>query len=235
MKNALGFLVVASVALTGSLTAQAADLPQAPPPQAPVAYIPAPEPVYNWGGIYLGVNGGYGFGTVKWTPSGSGASSNRNNGGIAGGTLGFNYQIGAFVMGVESDFDWSGINGTTANALCSATGNCQTGNSWLSTVRGRAGFAADRILFYGTAGGVFGNEQLTANGATTTHTQAGWTAGVGVEAALAQNWTAKLEYLYVNLGTGTCPTTVCTNSATPVAVGLTDNLIRLGVNYKFNF
>jgi outer membrane immunogenic protein len=228
--RSIGF---ASVVLTASWAAQAADLPQAPPPQpmAPVVYTP---PVYNWGGIYLGINGGYGFGTVKWTPSGGGASSNKNNGGVAGGTLGFNYQIGALVWGVEGDFDWSGINGTSANALCSVTGNCQTGNTWLSTLRGRFGFAADRVLFYGTAGGVFGNEQLTANGTTVTHTQAGWTAGLGVEAALATNWTAKLEYLYANLGTGTC-NTVCSVVGTPVAVGLTDNLVRLGINYKFSF
>jgi outer membrane immunogenic protein len=218
--------------LSASLTAQAADLPQAPPPpQAPAVYVPAPIPAYNWGGIYFGINGGYGFGTVKWTPSGGGASSDKANGGFVGGTLGFNYQIGAFVMGVEGDLDWSGINGSTAGSVCIVTGNCQTGNTWLSTLRGRAGFAMDRILFYGTAGGVFGNEQLTSGSFTNTHTQAGWTAGLGVETAFAENWTAKLEYLYANLGTGTC-TTVC---ATPTSVGLTDSLIRLGVNYKFNF
>ena len=135
-------------------------------------------------------------------------SNANDNGGIVGGTLGFNYQMNAFVFGVEGDFDYSGINTGTTGTVCTFSGTCQTGNNWLSTLRGRFGFAVDRVLFYGTAGGAFGNVQTTFNGATTTHTQAGWTAGVGVEAAFAENWTAKIEYLYVNLGTGsvTCST-----------------------------
>ena len=236
MKSILRATIAASVVLFASLAAQAADLPQAPPPppQAPVAYIPAAPPVYNWGGIYVGINGGYGFGTAKWTVSGNGASSDKANGGIVGGTLGANFQTGAFVFGVEGDFDWSGINGSTAGSVCIVTGNCQTGNTWLSTLRGRFGFAMDRILFYGTAGGVFGNVQTTQSGTTTTHTQAGWTAGLGVETAFAENWTAKLEYLYANLGTGTVTcVSACAAPNLPVSVGLTDNLIRLGVNYKF--
>jgi outer membrane immunogenic protein len=224
-------IVVAGIfSLAAVASALAADLPQAPPPpQAPVAYIPAP-PVYNWSGIYVGINGGWGIGTAKWTPVGTGTGNSVSaNGGIIGGTLGFNYQMGAFVAGVEGDFDWSAINSSTASTACAVTANCQTGNTWLSTLRGRAGFAADRVLFYGTAGGVFANEQITANGATNTHTQAGWTAGLGIEAAFADHWTAKIEYLYADLGTGTC--TICGGTS----VGLTDNLIRGGVNYKFNF
>ena len=137
-----------------------------PPPQAPVAYIPAAPPVYNWGGIYVGINGGWGLGNGKWTVSGNGASSDKANGGIVGGTLGCNYQTSAFVFGVEGDFDWSGINSSTANNVCIFSGNCQTGNNWLSTLRGRAGCAVDRVLFYGTAGGVFGNVQTTFNAAS---------------------------------------------------------------------
>ena len=237
MKVIVRSLMAASVVLSASLAAQAADLPPAPPPpQAPVAYIPPPQPVYNWGGVYVGINGGYGFGTVNGRRPVAAPQVTNANGGIVGGTLGANFQTGAFVFGVEGDFDWSGINSSTANSVCIVTGNCQTGNTWLSTLRGRFGFAVDRILFYGTAGGVFGNVQTTQSGATTTHTQAGWTAGVGVETAFAQNWTAKLEYLYANLGTGsvTC-VSACVTPNLPISVGLTDNLIRLGVNYKFNF
>ena len=107
VKSILRATIAASVVLFASLAVQAADLPQAPPPppQAPAAYIPAAPPVYNWGGIYVGINRGYGFGTAKWTPSGGGASSDKANGGIVGGTLGANFQTGAFVFGVESDFD----------------------------------------------------------------------------------------------------------------------------------
>jgi outer membrane immunogenic protein len=104
------------------------------------------------------------------------------------------------------------------------------------------GWAVDRVLFYGTAGGAFGNNQSTFNGTTTTNTQAGWTAGVGVEVAFADNWTAKVEYLYVDLGTfnGNCATTTCiaaspTGAPIPFNIKATDNLVRVGLNYKFNF
>ena len=172
VKSILRATIAASVVLSVSFAAQAADLPQAPPPppQAPVAYIPTPPP-YDWGGIYVGINGGWGWGNGKWTANtGAGTfSANANdNGGIVGGTLGFNYQMNAFVFGVEGDWDYSGINTGTTSTICVVSGNCQTGNNWLSTLRGRFGWAADRVFFYGTAGGAFANVQTTLNGSSTT-------------------------------------------------------------------
>jgi outer membrane immunogenic protein len=238
--------IAGMLSLVAAASAFAADLPPSPPPRAPVAYVPVVVPVYNWGGIYFGVNGGWGFGKAKWTANAIGgfpgiSSSVSDNGGIVGPTLGVNWQAGALVFGVEGDWDYSGINTGTTATICTFSGTCQTGNNWLATLRGRVGYAVDRVLFYGTGGGVFGNAQTTFNGVQTTHTQAGWTAGLGVEVAFAQNWTAKVEYLYANLGTGNlnCSTLACTTlsgaPAIPVSVGLTDNLIRAGVNYKFNF
>ena len=95
--------------------------------------------------------------------------------------------------------------------ICTFSGNCQTGNNWLATARGRAGYAADRVLLYANAGGAFANVQTNFNGTTTSHTQSGWTAGAGIEWAFADNWTAKVEYLYVNLGNGsvTCVSPTC--------------------------
>jgi outer membrane immunogenic protein len=218
----------------------AADLPVAPP-RAAAVYVPPPLPVYNWSGFYVGGNGGWGFGTTKWTipvqtgfPGATGSFS--DSGGVAGGTVGVNFQTGGFVFGAEGDWDWSGINtGTTAN-ICNLTGTCQTGNNWLATLRGRFGYAADRVLFYGTAGGAFANIQTTFDGVQTTHEQAGWTAGAGIEWAFADNWTAKVEYLYVNFGSTnfTCSTGVCTGLPITGSVSLTENLVRAGVNFKFN-
>jgi len=245
----------ASLALAFGVPALAADLPQPPPPppQAPVAYVPVALPVYNWSGIYVCINGGWGWGNGKWTANtttGAFSANANDNGGIVGATLGGNYQIGAFVFGVEGDWDYSAINTGTTSTICVVSSNCQTGNNWLFTLRGRAGWAVDRVLFYGTGGGAFGNVQTVLNGATTTRTQTGWTAGVGAEWAFAQNWTAKLEYLYVNLGngsvSGTCPVSggvavlpncpAVAGAGTPfsVSVGLTENLLRAGVNFKFN-
>ena len=215
------------------------------PPQAPVAYIPTVAPVYNWGGIYVGINGGWGWGRSSWTLGPAGTfptltGSTSDTGGVVGGTVGANFQWDAFVAGVEADWDYSAINTASSHAICNTgAGTCQTGNNWLSTVRARVGYAADRVLFYGTAGGAFANVQSTYSGVQTTHTEAGWTAGAGVEWAFADNWTARVEYLYVDLGkfNGSCATAACvlatTGPALPYSVNLVENLVRVGVNFKF--
>jgi outer membrane immunogenic protein len=226
-------------------SAFAADLPPGPPVKAPAVYVPPVVPVYNWAGVYLGINGGWGWGSAKYTIPLTGifppvSGTVNDNGGVVGGTLGVNFQTGAFVFGAEGDWDYSGINTGTTQTICNVTGTCQTGNNWLATLRGRAGYAADRVLFYGTAGGAFANIQTTFNGVQTTHDQAGWTAGAGIEWAFADNWTAKVEYLYVDLGSTNfnCTTGACTTATggPPIAgtVSLTENLIRAGVNFKFN-
>ena len=166
-----------SIAAAGS--AAAADLPQpAPIPQAPAAYIPTVAPVYNWGGIYVGINGGWGFGQSSWTATTTGGFTGgtwntSDNGGVVGGTVGANFQTGEFVFGVEGDWDYSAINTGTSATICSVTGTCQVGNNWLATVRARAGWAVDRVLFYGTAGGAFANVQAEVGSLTTTKTQVG--------------------------------------------------------------
>jgi len=243
-------LVLALIGIGGS--ALAADLPPSPPPRAPVTYVPAVLPVYNWSGVYLGINGGWGWGNAKYTANAVGSfagttGSLHDNGGVVGGTLGINWQTTPFVFGVEGDWDYSGINTGTTSSICTFSGNCQTGNNWLATLRGRAGYAADRALLYLTAGGAFANVQTTFTGVKTSRNQAGWTAGAGLEWAFADNWTAKIEYLFVNLGNGSvnCITNACliasgtgglaNGPAIPVSVSLTENLFRVGVNYKFNF
>jgi outer membrane immunogenic protein len=249
MIRLLGVLC-ALIGLSGA--ALAADLPPSPS-RAPAVYVPAVLPVYNWAGVYVGINGGWGWGNAKYTANAIGGfqgttGSLSDNGGVVGGTIGANFQADAFVFGVEGDWDYSAINTGTTSTICTFSGNCQTGNNWLATARGRAGWAVDRVLLYLTAGGAFANVQTNFNGVTTTHTQAGWTAGAGIEWAFADNWTAKVEYLYVNLGNGNvnCATTACTNASTPigglppgppipVSVTLTENLIRAGVNFKFNW
>lgn len=229
--------------------ALAADLPQpaSPPPQAPAAYIPTVAPVYNWGGIYFGANGGYGFGNSEWSdPNHLAGLGNTGNFGVTGflvgPTVGVNFQTDAFVFGVEGDFDGSWLDGKSSNTYCSTLGfgaaQCETKNTWLGTLRARIGYAADRVLFYGTAGGAFGNIEAGANGGFQKSTKAGWTAGAGVEVAFADNWTARVEYLFVDLQNGTCnAANPCGNDPGPVPANQTvkfnANLIRLGVDYKF--
>lgn len=244
-------LLVAALAFAAVGQASAADLPAPPAPSAPVAYVPAVAPIYNWGGFYFGVNGGYGFGSSQWTDphnaSGVGSSGSFNVSGYAvGGTVGYNFQADAFVFGVEGDVDAMGMDGKVGNPFCSTVGfgggtQCETKQTWLATARGRIGWAVDRVLFYGTAGGAFGNIQTGIGGNLQSTTKAGWTAGGGVEAALADNWTVRVEYLFVDFQNTTCSNSaVCgLDSGVPPVTPANDtikfdeSLIRLGLDYKF--
>jgi outer membrane immunogenic protein len=235
--------VVGIVLATVASRAFAADLPQpaALPPQAPAAYVPTIAPVYNWGGIYIGVNGGYGFGSSEWNNSATNASGLTStgtfdvNGFLVGPTLGVNFQSDAFVFGIEGDFDPTWISGTSSSAFCTSAlvgASCKTQSTWLATARARVGYAADRVLFYGTAGGAFGNIQSGVSGNFQSSTEPGWTAGAGIEAAFTDNWTARVEYLYFDLESATCSATQC---GTPVndTIKFSGSLVRLGLDYKF--
>ena len=229
-------LIAGAFALAAGGQALAADLPQPgpPPPRAPSTYVPVTAPGYNWSGFYLGINGGYGFGDSNWTPCcGIPPTGNFSTSGfLAGGTLGANYQMGAFVLGIEGDGDWTNLSGSIT---CSGGYTCQTSSNWLATARGRIGYAFDRILLYGTGGGAAGNIKANNSytGGTDSNTEYGWTAGAGIEFAFAQNWTAKVEYLYVDLANGSCNASCPTYA--PVAVSFTESLVRAGINYKFSF
>jgi outer membrane immunogenic protein len=206
--------------------ALAADLPR-PSYKAPVYS----EPGFSWTGFYVGLNGGYGFGTSSWSePISGGTTGNFNvRGPLAGGTIGYNMQTGAWVWGVEGDFDYSWIKGT-GNGAC--IGGCETRLTWLATGRGRIGYAWDRWLPFITGGAAYGDIKMTPppNGTSESKGKLGWTAGVGVEYAFLGNWSAKFEYLYVDLGTTTCGAASC---GSDIDVKFKTNLARLGVNYRF--
>jgi outer membrane immunogenic protein len=209
--------------LVTSLSAEAADIPvkgyYKAQPRSVISY-------YNWTGGYIGINGGYGWGNSNW----DGFANEPNvHGGLVGATLGTNWQAGALVFGAEGDIDWSNLRGSFASVACPA--GCETRNNWLATVRGRVGYALDRWMPYATGGLAVGD--IEANRALlggVKETNVGWTAGGGVEAAVVGNLTAKLEYLYVDLGSVNCSTLSC---GLPTDVDLRSNLVRGGVNLRF--
>ena len=243
-----GIPFAAYVGVRGTLPTIGPAFADASPPvvtkAAPVAWTATTSPVVNWTGIYLGLNGGFSFGGSNWTDSVTGGSSGNfgTSGFVFGGTVGANYQVGSLVFGVEADGDWadaSGFGTFTASALC--TGACFTTSSWLSTVRGRAGYAFDRFLVYGTGGAAFGNVRANfSNDPVTSSIEAGWTVGAGVEVAFARNWSAKAEYLFVNLADGSCTANcaIADASGTPVipnvAVKFNESVVRGGINYRFS-
>jgi outer membrane immunogenic protein len=166
--------LLASVALLSlSAAASAADLPSRRAPAPVVAALP----VFTWTGLYVGANAGYGW-SVDDTATINGATVDLGeaNGFVGGGQVGFNYQIGAFVVGVEGDLQWANFGDDTSDG-------------WFGTARARAGVAFDRALVYATGGFAFADNTN------------GWSVGGGVEYAFTNNLSAKVEGLYVKLDT----------------------------------
>jgi opacity protein-like surface antigen len=218
LKGILTFAAVVGVAGAAS----AADIYQAPPPISSPIYSPAP--IYDWTGAYIGLSGGYSWG--QSTASTGSAFNIPLNGWLAGGQIGANWMLSNnIVLGVEGDVAWTGQKGTvTPGPTVTQSLN------WLGTVRGRVGVAMNNVMPYVTGGFAMGGATRTSSigSATESKTHTGYVLGGGVEWGFAQNWTAKLEYQYVNLGAQTY-------TAIPAdpSVGITDHILKVGVNYKF--
>jgi outer membrane immunogenic protein len=262
----MNLLMSAAAAVMMSGTAFASDLPSrtmAPP--AP-GYL-APTPVFTWTGFYVGVNAGAAFGNSNnnsVTPygfgvgaPGTGYTSGGNNNArfTGGGQIGYNWQIGSFVYGLETDFNYLGHNNNGVSVPASATTPYfvavnRSESDYFGTVRGRLGYAVDRALFYVTGGLAYGgngsNGSVTyfpTSGGPYTYTSSGnnsdigYTFGGGVEYAFTPNWSAKVEYLYVNRGNGN--TTYIAPVGAPAGTSFVaknhndDNIVRVGLNYKF--
>ncbi|RAI39137.1 outer membrane protein [Rhodoplanes roseus] len=184
----------------------AADLRYGAPYQQPPPYAAVP----TWTGPYVGVNLGYQFGS---------SALSMNPSGIVGGVQGgYNYQIGQFVIGAETDFQFSGAEDTFAAYKFS--------NPWFGTLRGRAGFAMNNVLLYGTAGFAYGRGEVEWFGWSQTKTHTGWTAGAGIEVAFTQNWSARAEYLYVDLEKQNY-------TMLGLNAGIESSIVRFGLNYRF--
>ncbi len=236
MKRTL-LITAALAALTCGGVASAADLAVAR--AAPSIFAPAP--VITWTGFYVGVNGGGGWGTTNHTFTGvagglTASTGNFNvNGGVAGGTVGYNHQYGPLVLGVEADLDWANVKGSFGGTAAGATGSITSQLKWLDTIRGRLGYTWGPSMIYFTGGGAYGGVTATIAGAVPalavagsvaqSDTRFGWTLGAGYEYMFTPNLTGKVEYLYVNLGTNT---QILVDN-----VKFNTNIVRGGVNWKF--
>jgi outer membrane immunogenic protein len=237
------------VALMATPSANAADIYRGPPPAPPP---PVVVPLYNWTGFYVGGNIGGAWRHDDFTDTLFGVNfDDGDNRGvfIGGGQVGFNYQFfNNFVLGAEFDFDWAANNNDTSNTIFTAFGPLQTtaNNRWISTLAARFGWALDRWLLYGKAGGGWvGNDNFTVTNTQTgasfnfsnNSNNTGWLVGVGTEWAFAGNWAARLEYDYLGL-----------NSRTFNGDGLvfpvndtfnSDNrnvqMVTFGINYRFGW
>jgi outer membrane immunogenic protein len=207
----MGSLVLRALVLIAAcwtMSVQAADMNYGS--RAPYT-VNQPLNAYSWAGPSLGGNLGYGWGSVDNNPT--------KPSGFAGGIqAGYNWQSGSWVFGAEGDIQASGAEQTFAPWKFS--------NPWFGTLRGRVGYALGNVMFYGTGGLAFGELRATTFGVSESHTNAGWTAGVGAEMGFAPNWSAKVEYLYVDLANSNFVITGASN-------GYRFGLVRAGVNYRF--
>lgn len=208
----LAFLAIATAAALTAVPASAADLYRRQ--QVQPSYTAAPVAAYNWSGAYLGLNAGYSWGDLS--------NSTLSPSGFVGGlTAGANWQFGQIVVGPEFDIMYSGVDDGHGGL---AGGKWQ--QNWLGTARGRLGVAFDRFLPYVTGGLAFGNSTLTTPTFKDDATNVGWTLGLGLEGAVTQNVSAKIEYLYYDLGEKSYGNQVVKN-------GFDGNLVRAGINYRF--
>ena len=239
-----------------STPAVAADLP---------VKAPAPPPIQavSWTGFYVGGHAGYSWGRwdgdLVYDPGlgplvGVFNPSRRTidaNSWIAGGQIGFNYQVNSFVFGLEADASWTNLSGRGSFTTVPGDFNWAIENrlDWFGTVRGRAGVAFNNFLLYGTAGVAYGQtsaDQLVTNiipcclvtaRASASENHIGWTAGAGVEWMYSRNWSVKAEYLYTDLGSAAYRFIGTTFLGTPhttdsFPADLTFHTVRVGVNYR---
>lgn len=232
-------LLVTTALLTAAGSALAADLPARVAAPAPFAAAP----IFTWTGFYVGATAGYGWGKQTLESVSSMGVSNACpgdcdlslRGANVGATVGVNYQMGAIVLGLESDISWSGLKGSRdAGVLGGGGGGSYRGKvESFGTARMRVGYAIDRFLPYVT-GGLYWQKakaslDMGLGSMSDTDTSVGWTLGAGVEYALMNHWSLKGEYLYAR-----------TNDVTfDIANGLSlqtkghQNILRAGVNYRF--
>ena len=238
--------IAAAIGLTVASTtiASAADLPARVYTKAPIAQV------YDWTGFYLGANVGIGVsrGTgsqfIDTILTQNPSSVVGGTGAIGGGQLGYNWQAGNIVLGVETDIQGSGVHD---NRTC--TWECSAGIinaydqrlDWFGTVRGRVGWATGPVLGYVTGGLAYGDvktDEMITSAAGSNHfswdkIKTGWTIGGGMEASLGGNWTGKIEYLYLDLGSQSATQRLGNAANLTASLDIREHIFRAGVNYRF--
>jgi outer membrane immunogenic protein len=240
MQMKIRSILLASAAIAGTpiATANAADLPAAIPAKARMAV-----PSFGWTGFYVGANVG-----GVWTDSSMietdpfqilpiPSNSIHQSSLIGGVQAGYNWQISNIVLGLEADFDFASANKQVSLGSLAGLNTHHSRLSTLATVRGRLGMAFDRLLAYATGGAAFArlkNEVINTGfpfTASRGNSTTGWTIGGGLEYAISNHWTFKVEYLYVAFP----DKAVVVPTPAPYAFAFEDSasIARVGINYKF--
>lgn len=242
MKRVLlaGVGILAIALATGAATA--ADLPRAAPyPTKAPAYV---AQVYNWTGFYVGAHAGWGRVDLTSTvvaPPGFGTFGTDESGFLGGGQIGANYQMGQFVIGVEGDISWTDIGRTNTATALGITVTESANVDFIGTLAARLGYAFGPAMIYvkGGAAWLDWSASATATGllvgtASYGATETGWLVGGGVEYGLTPNWSAKLEYNYLDFGTERT-TFGGALAGTVIDTDLSTHVVKAGINYRFGY
>lgn len=208
---------------------------------APANKMFSPVRASSWTGFYAGVNAGYAFGDANSAlvlPAASNPFSSKYDGFIGGAQMGYNWQAGSIVFGVEAEINYADVSGS--RLVPSTTAVATNTLEWFGTARGRIGYAFDRVMPYVTGGFAFGKNKLevrdaaSAAGAIDFATHRGWALGGGVEVMVRENWSAKVEYLHVDLGNkNTYMVDTIGGAGSFMSSDLKFGLVRGGLNYRF--
>jgi outer membrane immunogenic protein len=230
MKKCLLALLLSSALVPAA--AMAADMPVKAPPMAPL------PPAISWTGFYIGGNvGGAWSNTDATDQNGRNFFSDTVAGVVGGGQIGYNWQINNWLIGVEGDFNGSSqresgaiIDPLTGAAVADAEAKVQ----WFATARGRLGYVNGPWLIYATGGAAWVNFEASVNvpgigSVSDETTRSGWTVGGGVEWMFLPKWSAKLEYLFIDVGDRTFDD----GNGNNMNVKLQENVVRVGLNYHF--
>lgn len=187
----------------------------------PAEGVPSP---FSWAGFYVGAHAGYGWSDIEWQQAAF-ADSHDGEGVLAGGQIGYNLQSGRLVYGIEAD--------ATASWMEGGNGCCDHSVEALYSARARAGLSSydNRWLFYLTGGAAWADVDYRAGGGGHSDTHFGWVAGGGVERALTQNLTTRVEYLYYDFDSVSAPAGTLGGGVTELDPSL--HTVRLGLNFKF--
>jgi outer membrane immunogenic protein len=242
VKNSkLFFAVVAVSATLGISVAQAADLPMKAMPYA------APAAVFSWTGFYIGAHIGGGFATSDWADTfpgfvGVGDANPHPSGFLGGGQIGYNYQMNNIVLGVEGEGTWANLNNNVSSCFQDVTQSCSTKATGFATVTGRLGLTWDRALFYAKGGAAWGHFKYEnpdpVFGASPNYfaneSRSGWTVGAGIEQALGNNWSVKLEYDYLDFGASTPTFAGSAGDTFTETITNRVQMVKFGANYLFH-
>jgi len=245
-------VLVVGLAVVATQASKAADLPSVRPPLSPVPIARS----FSWTGFYVGGNGGWDWMHTTLTDTGPGvfgqvfpigtSSTIKQNGVMAGAQVGYNYQISQFVVGFEADFDWTNAKTSQSGTLGAISFNTSYKHDYISTFGARFGYAFDRALLYGKAGGAWTRDvfDLTASdgsAATGRFDRWGWMVGAGLEYAIWDSVTIRAEYNYLDFGNrnetlsfNAADLGTATITADPNDTRLHTHVLKLGLNYLFH-